>query len=197
MYTDFYFTNLSTDEKIKDIVFSQNTSFETPNIDNVFASIKGCPFNWCHKIRVSWSLSFRLKKKSGNLTPIYNLKTVHNEQRPFFLIYKEGSTSVQQTCNNGNQIILFKQIKGNEFIAIQLYRGDLLIKEQFFNTSKICFQIDSNINILTTDFTHQEIPRYESKNTLCIDFIPLKSVHLILLGSSMKHQLVIDAIKKW
>ena len=189
MYTDIYYTNILANQKSEHLVFFQDASFGLPTAIKSFACIKSCPPGWLNKIRIVWDVSFRFKYKSGNLSQVYYIRTGYRKQSPFFLISKEGITSIQQDIKNGHQMIHVNRLKGSEFSAVQLYRGKLLIEELAFHQKQLSFQIDSKINITnkTTDKTN---------NSITIDFTGLKSVHLVPT-TNKKNILCIDAIKKW
>lgn len=182
MYTNFHFTNLSIGNN--NIAFFQKDRNKSLANTKKNIWVKNCQYKWSCKIRVLWDLSFRLVKACGNTTSLYNLKTVYTTINKLFLISKHGIISIQQSHKSGKQIIDFKQIKGNEFIAIQIYRGDFLIEEQYFKGKYLSFQIGTVISI----------SKLNSKEpSLNIDFTSLKSIYLTLVANKIQ----LETIEKW
>lgn len=192
MFTDFYFTNTSTSGNNNCFVLFQKSRTTD------FISIENCQYRWSHRIRFHWDLSFRFLKKSRNTTPVYNLKTSYTKQRIKKFLSKEGIISMQQSYGNGKQVLDFEQIKGNEFIAIQLYRGELLIDEQYFKGKYLNFQIDSIISITQGNFKNKSLLTDMIKTVLDFDFTGLKSIYLTLVGDkNTRNEIRIDTVEKW
>lgn len=196
MYTDFYFTNTSAKQKNEHLVFFQDASSKALINNNLFASIEHCPPKWMCKIRLVWNLSFRFKKKTGSLSPKYDLKTVYHKQRPYFFISKEGSIKMEQDCNSGCQFIHFNQLKGNEFIGVQLYRGFFLIEEKMFNQNQLSFITDLKTQITSMEVAKKNLLSDKAPASIAIDFTGLKSVHIIS-SKDEKSILSIDTLKTW
>ncbi|GGX30345.1 hypothetical protein [Aquimarina muelleri] len=200
MFTDFYVKNLSTINSSNKVVFFQKTTPSRLFDITSFTSVENCQYNWFHKVRVYWDLSFRLVYASGDITSIYNLKTTYITQRKSFLIFKEGIISVQQSYRNGKQVVDFEQIKGNGFIAVQFYRGNFLVEKQYFIEKHLSSQIDTTISIALHH--HKKISKnlefQKTKTILDIDFTSLKSINITLSGSENRgSKMLIDTLVKW
>ncbi|MFY0629708.1 MAG: hypothetical protein JXR05_04955 [Flavobacteriaceae bacterium] len=198
MFTDFYFTNLSSTRDLNSIVFSQKTMAQESSMTSFFFSIENCQYKWSHKIRVYWNLGFRFIERSGNISPLYNLKTSFTKQKKAFIISKSGITSIQQGYSNGKESVDFEKLKGDGFIAVQLYRGDYLIGEQYFKGSHLNFQVDSIISI--SQYNHKNKTLFEDirRTILNVDFICFRSVFIKLLGDkNTGTSLKIESAKKW
>jgi hypothetical protein len=197
MYTDFYFTNASSVRSDNSVVFFQKTTAQKLSMTRGFASIEKCQYGWSHKMRLHWSLSFRFVKKSGNTTPFYHLKVRYTKQKKAFFISKDGIVSMQQSYN-GKQIIDFEQIKGNDFIAVQVYRGTFLIGEQYFKGKYLNVQVNFILHV--TPYNDKNIPLLIDtiQNVLSIDFTCFKSVYLRRIGDKNKGNTIkMDAVEKW
>ncbi len=198
MFTDFYFTNRSNIRSDHNIVFFQKITAQKSLTTRGFASIEKCQHDWSHKVRLPWGLSFRFVKRSGNTMPVYHLKMRYVKQKKAFFISKEGIVSMQQSYDNGKQHIDFVQMKGNDFIAIQLYRGAFLIGEQYFMGKYLNVQVDSIIHVTQCSDKNESLLADTVQNVLNIDFICFKSVYLTRIGDKNKGSTIkIDAVEKW
>ncbi len=200
MNTDFYLTNASASGKTEHIVFFQKIRPSKKSGVTQFSMIKNCPYRWGHKIKVCWDLSFRLVTRSGVMTSVHFLKTIYTLQKKRYLISKDGIIMVQQSYKSGNQVIDFDQIKGNEFVAVQLYRGDILIEEAYFQGQYLHFEVGTIIRIgfdVPKSTVNNSVTKHP-RTILDIDLVGLKSIYLTICGDSSKgNMIIIDTILKW
>ena len=197
MFTDFYFTNASSVRSDNSVVFFQKTTAQKSSMTKGFASIEKCQYGWSHKKRLHWGLSFRFVKRSGNTTPFYHLKMKYTKQKKAFFISKDGIVSMQQSYN-GKQIIDFEKIKGNEFIAVQVYRGAFLIGEQYFKGKYLNIQVDSMIRVTPCNDKNTPLLIDAVQNVIDIDFTCFKSVYLRRIGDKNTGSTIqMDAVEKW
>jgi hypothetical protein len=198
MFTDFYFTNASSVRSDNSVGFFQKTTAQKSSATRCFVRIEKCQYGWSYRMRLHWDLSFRFVKRSGNTTPVYHLKTSYTKQKKIFLISKGGIVSMQQSYGNGKQCIDFEKTKGNDFMAVQLYRGAFLIGEQYFKGKYLNVQVDSMIRITQYNDKNKSLLIDTVQNVLNIDFICFKSVYLTRIGDkNTGNTIKMDAIERW
>ncbi len=198
MFTDFYFTNLSTTGTHKQIVFYQEAITKLRNNTRHCIMIEQCQYNWSQKFRLYWDLSFRLIKRSGVITSPYQLQSCCVKHRKFFFVSKEGTIVMQQKYRCGDLILDFKQLKGTGFKTVQLYRGKIMVEEHQVDDGHINLQIESIIKVGIKNKDSNHDINTKLKEVLSFDFIGLKSVYIQLVENKKEgSKIQIGSINKW
>lgn len=197
MFTDVYFTNLSLPFRQSAIVFfKKNTDLEN-DFQRPYKIIQECQYGWTSKIRFFWDLRFRLVKASANVTQPYALKTTYGFEKTKYLLWKEGTITLQQNFLNGKQIIDFKQIKGNFFSGVQIYRGTHLLVEKTFFQNQLLFEIDTIFSIAEMYYnTKGEISTATNKSKLVLDF-DLIGIKKINFQKTPLNELIVSKTELW
>lgn len=196
MFTDIYFTNSAPLSSPARVAISQKDIALTRSSGTIFKVIEKCQHGWSHVVRIPWDLNFRLVKSSGNITPPYYLKTTYKSENKKFLIWKNGTITVQQNYGNGKQIIDFEQIKGNGFCSVQFYRGEFLIGELYFTGKHITFQIDNNITIIENYVPNKMGTVAGNAQSAAFDF-DLSGIRALHLSIDKTNKLIVHKTEQW
>lgn len=197
MFTDVYFTNLSLPLSQSAIVLFEKNDFQENDFQKPFKIIQECQHGWTCKIRIFWNLNFRLIKSSKNVTQPYTLKTSYCLEKIKYLLWKEGTITVQQNFLNGKQIVDFKQEKGTFFSGVQIYRGKYLAMEKSFVQKQLLFEIDTIISVAEIYYTRQtELSIAPNTNISVIDFdlIGIKKIHF---QKTPLNELIVSKTELW
>ncbi len=173
MFTDIHIINKDTcpGASLNLAVFEKDTLRTIKNVEN-------CPVGWSSVIRIPWALSFCFIKSSENISENYPLKKVYKEEGKKYLLFKNGSISIQQSFLNGKQVIDFHQIRGSQFSGVQIYRGEFLIDELHFTGSQLQFRIDSIIGISLISSKQEIKNSLISSESIEINIVGKKTVNL-------------------
>lgn len=175
MFTDVYFTGHAALQA--GIAFYHPQVSAKPGHGAIFNAVR-CPHGWTHRLRIFWELSYRLVRSPGNSSHPYALKHSYRQEQKQFLISKDGVLTVQQGFANGKQVISFEQTQGNPCSGIQVFRGKLLIAEQFFSGKQLEFQIENTVNV-------SENSEVQNDPALSFPLSGQKSIHIALIRNEL------------